>query len=162
MLKLVKIKFVCERYLIQRICFLQKFLDLPEFEVITEQDVECAHDAVIAIKDGNFAWEVEKPSDPLQESQTPDEKKKAKKSKKIKNNSKPSTNGKPNPDDEESNPEQQMLPENKKTEAMLLEDCLENINLEIKRGFLLGVSGTGEISLFHTVLSVCKVIMKEL
>lgn len=135
---------------------------MPEFEVITEQDVECAHDAVIAIKDGNFAWEVEKPSDPLQESQTPDEKKKAKKSKKIKNNSKPSTNGKPNPDDEESNPEQQMLPENKKTEAMLLEDCLENINLEIKRGFLLGVSGTGEISLFHTVLSVCKVIMKEL
>jgi ATP-binding cassette subfamily C (CFTR/MRP) protein 5 len=141
------------------VCFrnFQKFLDLPEFEIVTEQDMECDHDTVVAIKDGNFAWEIENLTDNPKE--VPKKNKKSKKKARNDNKSKPNgSNNGITSNDSATNPEEQTLStidETKEEEIVLLEECLKNINLEIKRGSLLGVSGSvgsGKSSLISSIL----------
>jgi hypothetical protein len=108
--------------------------------------LECDHDAVIAIHDGNFAWEVEKPSEKPDEAVKQEPTKKKEKSKKNKEEkSKPNGNGTMSPEGECTEEDQGLTEIKVDEEVIVLEDCLKNIYLEIKRGSLLGVGGSGNI-----------------
>jgi hypothetical protein len=102
--------------------------------------LDCDHDAVIAIQNGNFAWEIEnreissgRPVGPPSKS-------------KKKSNPKQATEGNGTAKSKSPTPEQERLTteEKKSTDFIKLEDCLKDINLEIKRGSLIGVCGTGK------------------
>lgn len=148
------------------VCFsnFQKFLQLPEFELVTEQDLECDHEAVVAIKDANFAWEVENmPNQNSKESASTTPKKNDKRTVKKPKNKKSKPNGKGvvtppiSTVGNELNPEEQILTNGIKDEEspILLQSCLSNLNLQIKRGSLLGVSGSvgsGKSALISSIL----------
>lgn len=107
---------------------MQKYLDLPEFQLELDENMDCSHDSVIAIKDGAFAWENEDEDEPVTvpESQSRRRRKRADKNVKSANGTVPE-------------PETQMLQPVKE-----LVDCLHSIQFEVRRGSLVGVCGSGK------------------
>lgn len=105
-------------------------MDLPEFQLELDENLDCSHDSVIAIKDGSFAWENEDEDEPATapESQPRRRRKRANKNEK-------SANGNAVPE-----PETQMLQPVKE-----LVDCLHSVQFEVGRGSLVGVCGSGRI-----------------
>lgn len=111
---------------------LQKYLDLPEFHLESDESLLCSHDSVLAIKDGSFAWENEdddEAAEPVAEAQPRRRRRKSNKKGKA-------VNGTAVPEPE---PEAQALQSPKE-----LNDCLHLIQLEVKRGSLVGVCGSGK------------------
>jgi len=99
---------------------------LPEFRQDLNSSLECHHDSVIVIKDGNFSWEVPKANG------------------KDSTLKKPSKNGVTNKDEETN-----LI---SGSEASAPSEFLSGINLEIKRGRLVGVCGAGLLIYNHSYL----------
>jgi len=133
---------------------LQKFLELPEFEVDTEYDLDCDHDAVVVIQKGCFAWEIETQEGSSEKSGQTQQSKNGPKEKRKKSKQKSEENGKSkSPTPEEEN----LTNANTKGDFVKLEDCLRGIDLEIKRGSLTGVCGLGnfELCTISPVVELC-------
>ncbi|ODM95653.1 Multidrug resistance-associated protein 9 [Orchesella cincta] len=119
----------------------QKYLDLPEFDGDMDENIECNHDSVIAIQDGSFAWQHELEDEP---ESVPEPQPRKRKSKKKQQNGPAS-----------SEKEVEVLNGAAITPVVELVDCLRSIQLEVKRGSLVGICGSvgsGKSSLLSAIL----------
>ncbi|CAL8122454.1 unnamed protein product [Orchesella dallaii] len=118
----------------------QKYLELPEFDGDMDENIECNHDSVIAIQDGSFAWENESEDEPDAASNPQPRRQKRKKQT---DNGLAPTEG-----------EVEVLNGSVRKPAELT-DCLRSIQLEVKRGSLVGICGSvgsGKSSLLSAIL----------
>lgn len=114
---------------------------LPEFESDMDESLKCSHDSVIAIHDASFAWENE--DDEADQNQPQESRPERRRRSKRKDKNERASNG-PSSDPK---PEVETLSLQQATE---LTDCLHLIQVEVKRGGLVGICGSGNL---HYLLS---------
>ncbi|CAG7725355.1 unnamed protein product [Allacma fusca] len=130
------------------VCFrnFQKYLDLPEYENVRTDNLQCDHDSVIVIKRGEFVWE--NTINAIAENTV--ETRKRKTSRRVKYDK---------AENDKQSAENDALAEVKEPEDP--PPCLSGVNIEIKRGKLIGISGltgSGKSSLLSAILGDVKKI----